>query len=89
MGRGVHRSTRHSSHSPAVAHAVAALVASAEHYLPTGPFSVMNKSEVAASGNKHDFYYDLAIYWGHQESWSNAEATTDGTTSHGCIWPKC
>ena len=32
-------------------------MASAEHYLPTGPFSVMNKSEVAASGNKHDFYW--------------------------------
>ena len=32
---------------------------------------------------------DLAIFWGHQESWSNAEATTDGTTGHGCIWPKC
>lgn len=49
--------------SPHLASAVAAVVASAERRLPLGPFSVLNKTEVAASGDKHDFYCGATYFW--------------------------
>ena len=57
--------------------------------LPTSAVHIANSTFTNNFGLAATAGHDLAIYWGHQESWSNAEATTDGTTSHGCIWPKC
>jgi len=56
---------------PLLRAALAKLVASADRQLSAGPWSVMDKSQVAPSGDRHD-YYSQSIY-----AWPNP-STADG-----------
>ena len=68
---------------------VGAMMGDYKRVFPTTGLLITNSTFKDNTGLKSTEGVDLAIYWDGQESWSNEEATADGSTGGGCIWPKC